>query len=151
MQSGDGRLVLHLVKHLYHGVVILPRIRHALLHLALPARQVTVHEHKARVIVIEPYSHRSFIGSHAFRSSLVLDGFEGLERSCLVAARKEHDVAAEHDLAQDAGVAERGWSEARRVRALVETKADHLFPLVHPVEVLGAEQGADDFKIDHFL
>ena len=73
MQSGDGRLVLHLVKHLYHGVVILPRIRHALLHLALPARQVTVHEHKARVIVIEPYSHRSFIGSHAFRSSLVFD------------------------------------------------------------------------------
>ena len=69
----------------------------------------------------------------------------------MVAARKEHDVAAEHDLAQDAGVAERGWSEARRVRALVETKADHLFPLVHPVEVLGAKQGADNFKIDHFL
>ena len=99
MQSGNERLVLHLVKHLYHCVVILPRIRHALLYLVLPTRQVAVHEHKARVIVIEPYSYRSFISSHAFRSSLVLDGFEGLERSCLVAARKEHDVAAEHDLA----------------------------------------------------
>ena len=151
MQSGDERFIFHLIKHLDHGVVILPRVRHALLHLALSARQVAVNKHEASVVVVEPHSYGSLIGSHTFRSSLVLDGFEGLERGLLVAARKEHDVAPEHDLAQDAGVAERGWSEARWVRTLVKTEADQLLPLVHAVEVLGAEQGADNFKIDHLL
>ena len=73
MQSRYQWFVLHLIKHLRHRSVILLHVCDALLALALPARQVAVHEHEARIFVIEPDGNRSFVCSHSLRSSLVLD------------------------------------------------------------------------------
>ena len=109
---------------------------------------MAVHEHEARVVEVEANRHGAFICGHALRTSLVLDGLEGLERGLVetILSRVEHDEATEHDLLQDARV-----GKACRLRSLIQAASYELFPLAHAFEVLGAQESADDFKVDHLL
>lgn len=67
---------------------------------------MAIHEHEARVVVIESQGDSALVGCYTFGSSFDLDSFKCLEvpLSNSVRAGEQYNEAAEHDLPLDARV-----------------------------------------------
>lgn len=148
MESWNGRACFLSIKELVGLPECLLDVGNTFPPFLLARGQMRVHKHEGGVVVVEAECHRSLIRRHPLRSCLHLDCLEATEALLVeaVVADKKHNEASKHDLLEDAIV-----RKARGTCSLAETTLDQSLPVLHSIQVFGAEKRTDDFQVNHLL